>query len=88
MLLFRPLRLSPRSRLLPVLLLAAFPGSLVAERTCGTDPNSTCGLNGVLHALYIAAGIMAVLFLIVLGLVVRYYIRTKRSTEAQEIDAE
>ena len=96
MLLSQPLRPSParlpRSRFLPALLcLAAWPRPLLAataDRTCGTDQNAACGLNGVLHALYITAGIMAVLFMLVLGLVIRYYIRTKHMTETREIDIE
>ena len=94
MLLFRPLRrtceqLSRCRSLLTIFALAVSPASLwAAGRTCGTDPNETCGLNGVLHLLYIAAGVMGVLFLIVLALVVRYYIRIKRTTDSQEIDAE
>ena len=88
MLLFRPLRRKfaqlPRCRLLlTIFALAVSPASLwAAGRTCGTDPNETCGLTDVLHILYIAAGVMGVLFLIVLGLVIRYYLRIKRTTES------
>ena len=71
------------SLLVGFLLILASPAIALAAPTCGTNANQTCGLGGVLHVLYIAAAIMGALFLVVLGMVIRYYVRTKRELDTR-----
>ena len=57
------------------------------DATCGTNLNPDCGLHSVLHWLWFAVAAMAVLFVVVLVMVIRYF-RNARRADPNKKDTE